>query len=174
MRRFIFATLFMAGLTPAIAQHAKVQQDPEAAMNPMKLTIGDCLEILNGLTALDQLAPAAAPALPAPRFEFPSPNVRLDIAHNIAILNAERAIAQKEQQKIFVEVLKTIPEKDGKPATEIAPNSLASVEFDRRNREILAQPCRVAPFPINAVDLNLERNQIPLTSLSQIDRILKR
>jgi hypothetical protein len=180
MRRFFFTILFMAGLAPAVAAQAPVKTDPADAINPAKLTINDCLLILSALNALDSHqvvlnSGKAGEQLVTVPYEFAKGGLRLDIAHNIAVLVGVQRESQAAQQKIFYEVLKAVPEtKPGEAAMEIKPGTPQSVEYDRQLRELTAKPCGAPLTRINAEDLNLTKNQIPVGVLSNLDKILDR
>lgn len=167
-RLFLTAAIAAAMLTaPAMAEQAKVKTDPEGAF-VTGLTVNDCLVVLSGLTQMDQVERTKP-------FDFPRGGVRLDIAHNMAVLTAVQNDAQPAQQKIFNQVLKTVPAgADGKTAVVIQPGTDAALEYDRLLRELTAKPCRATITRLKVDDLNLDKNQLSLGVLSAIDRILDR
>lgn len=178
MKRFLLtAAIAAAMLAPAIAQSNKmgdvvnnrgvVAQGASPKTNS-GMTVGDCLIVLSGLNRMDELERAKP-------FEFAKGSLRLDLSRNIAALTAVQNQVQPVQQKIFNQVLKTVPpQSDGKPAVGFNQGTDAALEYDRLLREVTDQPCTANVVRISAADLNLEKNQLPIGVLSAIDRILDR
>lgn len=178
MKRILIAALACTLTLSASAAQAPVK--PELGLPATGLTINDCLLILNGLNALDERKVILRQGKPDEAvervpFEFAKGGLRLDISHNIAVLSAIQREAQPAQQKIFYEVLRSVPEKSpGVPATEIAPGTPAGAEYDRQMKELAARPCSAQLTRINAGDLNLDKNQIPVGVLALLDKVLDR
>lgn len=191
MRRFFYMALFIAAATPAIA-HAPnrigdingntgviAQMAPVPKSVPESgLTINDCLLILQGLERMDEKRtivlnrgkPNESSVQEA--YEFPKVGVLLDIAHNIALLNGVKRDAQPVQQKIFFQILKTVPEpKPGTPATAIPAGTSQEEEYNLKMFEMTSKPCRVQLTRINAPDLPAS---LPVSVLALIDQILDR
>jgi hypothetical protein len=161
--------------TPAPAAEAPVKQDSPIETG---LSIKDCLMVLQGLTEMDQIERRTKP------FEFARGGMRLDISHDIAVLTAVQAEAQPAQQKIFFQVVRTLPDEvvpaagdkpaTTKPATSIPNGTPEAAEYDRLLTELTARPCHANLARINASDLNLDKNPIPVGILAAIDKILDR
>lgn len=174
MRRFFFTIFATAALaTSAPAQQAPVKQDPDAAINPDKTTVFDCLVILGGLNEIDGKRPVVVNAgKPNEQtietvYEFGSGKFRLDLGRNIAVLSAVQRRVDETRQKIFAEI--------AKGDTEIKPGSEKFAEFDRRMKEISLQPCPISELiRIKASDLKLDRNEIRSGALAAIEKILDR
>lgn len=169
MKRFVIAvTAFAFLIVPAFAQVAPVKQDVSSAMNPDKLTINDCLIVLNGLNALDGHSVIINAGKPnetviTQSYEFGNGSLRGDIAENIALLTAIQKTSQEAQQKIFNDV--------AKGETEIKPGTPKAIEYDRQLKELIGRPCLAPIKKIKFGDLKLDKNEIPSSVLATLDKI---
>jgi hypothetical protein len=175
MRRFFCTILFMAGLVPAIAQQAPVQQDPAAAMSPAKLTIRECLGLLSALNSLDGQRVIVAKGKPTESVETVpyklgssqdrAGKVRGAISHNIFMLGQIQQEAQAANRRAMASIGK---------GTEIRPGSSEAIEFDRQMAEYTERPCNVELDHIQEADLRLDQNDIPGSVLALLWRVIDR
>lgn len=184
MRRFFLTFLSIAALSSATAAQAPVRTD---GVPPTGLTIGDCLTILTGLNKLDEQRDVVVnkgkpnEAVVKEYYEFGKVGLRMDIAHNIRLLTDVQRDSQPEQQRIFYRILRTVPDvkvprpgEQAGPATTIPQGSPQEEEFQAKMRELTDKPCLAQIVRINAADLNVDPNRIPVGTLSLIDKILDR
>ena len=183
MKRILFAAAIAAFPTFAIAAEAPVHAKP----GPMStMTINECLLVLQALNAIDQhiviIGTPPNQQTVQQSYEYGG-NFRLNVlAHNVHALSALQQDAQGEQQKILRDILAKMPpvkekDKDGKetgtekPATEIPANTAEAVEYDKRLKELTAAPCLADLTHFKDADLNLDKNQLPVWALSNLEKI---
>ena len=106
-------------------------------------------------------------------WEFASGTLRLRIARNITALTAVEKSIDDARQAIVKEILKGMPpDKDGKPATTIAPGSPEFEQFQRQITDALNAGAAVDLNRIKASELKLEKNEIPGTAISALSPII--
>lgn len=171
--------LFLAAaitVLPMLATAAEAPVKKDYVMPPTSsLSVKDCLEILQALTAIDQhvviIGKEPNQQTVQQSYEYGG-NFRLNIlAHNIHALTTLQQDAQAEQQRIFRDVIAKVPEKDGKPAIEIPAGSSEAVEYDKRLRELTASPCLADLAHFKEPDLNLDKNGLPAWALANLEKI---
>jgi hypothetical protein len=156
MRRFLCTVLCVAGISPAIADE-------------VPMTISDCLGVLAGLQALDAGARViVAQGKPTEsvetiRFKFPA-KVRDAISHNLFVLGQVQQEAQAANRRAQMEVSRG----------DIKPGSRENIEFDARMADYVARPCRAELDHIRDADLDLDRNDVPASTLALLTRIRDR
>lgn len=173
-------------LTPAIAKPAEAPvKKPEGIQS--SVTINECLMILQALNNIDEhiviVGKEPNQQLVKQSYEYGPGGFRLNfLAHNIRILTTIQQDAQAEQQKILRDILAKMPpvalkDKDGKetgdtkPAFEIQPNTPEAIEYDKKLKELTAAPCLADLTHFREGDLKLEKNELPASSLSSLDKI---
>lgn len=166
MRRFFFTFLFTAAVTAAAAAEAPVKPTP--GLPDTGLTVNECLTILSGLNALDGRQVVVSAGKPDEKvinlsYDFGNAKLRMDIAHDMAVLGAIQRDSQTAQQGIFLEV--------GKGA-DIKPGTPEYANYDKQLKDLVDRPCHAALARIKAADLKLDRNDIPGSVLAAIDKIL--
>lgn len=172
MRRFFSTILSVTALAVgAAAAQAPVRQDPAEALNPGKMTVLDCLQILGGLNEIDSkrqvVINAGKPNEQVVElvYEFGNGRLRQDLARNIALLSIVQRDSEAARQKVFAEVAKGAP--------EIKPGTPEATEYDRQMRELTGRPCPIdGLIRIKASELKLDRNEIRAAPLAAIDKIL--
>jgi hypothetical protein len=105
-------------------------------------------------------------------WDFGSGSFRLRIAKNIAALGQVEQDLETTRQGIVRELLKSVPDVDGKRPTNIPDGSPQYDELQRQYREALNAGAAVTLFRVKASELKLDRNEIPITVLSAMEPIL--
>jgi hypothetical protein len=166
---YVCAVVIACGLTAAAAQEAKP---------PM--TVGDALQALGALRTLDGhqvvVKQNGQDVVVVQPWQFKSGALRLAIADDIAILTRLETSTDAARQNIVKEILKDMPPKaDGAPPV-VAPGSKEMENFVKQYNDLLAVPFAkaVTLTPIDAKALNLDVNEIPVTTLSALSPILNR
>lgn len=140
---------------------------------PPPLTIQKCLEILGGLNALNFAGEQIGNQNPAPanasqyKFGATRMTIALDIAALTKIQTAVRETAQAIQRETEAEI--PIPE-NSKDST-----ALSAKRNERENAELqkaLDKPCNVQIARLNAADLKLTDNEIPVGVLAVLAPII--
>lgn len=161
--------LVLLAAAPALAQKAPGTPPPIQPGDRDKLTLRECLGILNGLAALDGQKVVVAAGKPTESVEtIPyafSGKVRDAISHNIFVLSTVQQEAAAANRRIQGEVGKGNP---------IMNDSKEAAELAARLNEYLERPCRVELDHVRDEDLNLDKNAIPGTVLSTLYKIRDR
>lgn len=161
----IVAAAIVAMPWPALAK----DEAPKPAATTGVITIGDCLAMLGALNALDGRDVVVGAGTPAERivrlpYEFGSGKLRIDIARDITALTTAQKDAQAAQQKILLEI--------SKGTGEIKPGTLELVEYNKQMSQLTERPCRADLVHITAAELKLDKNEIPSSVLTSLDKIL--
>lgn len=183
MKRILLAAAIAILPIVATAAEAPVQSKPGPSSS---MTINECLLVLQALTAIDQhiviIGNAPNQQTVQQSYEYGG-NFRLNVlAHNVHALTALQQDAQSEQQKTLRDILAKMPpvkekDKDGKetgaekPATEIPANTPEAIEYDKRLKELVTAPCLADLIHFKDADLNLDKNQLPIWALSNLEKI---
>lgn len=187
VHRLALACLVFATIIPAVAAQAPVKQD-QAALLETGLTINDCLQILTGLSKLDEPHEVivnkgkSGEAITKEYYEYAQSGIQLDISHNIALLGAMQREAQVPQQRALYRLLRTLPPTPGAklgdppiPAKELPAGSQQAEDYDTEMRQLAEKPCRVQLTRLKASDLlNEGKNKIQINVFALIDKILDR
>jgi hypothetical protein len=168
-RTILAAAVCLSSVSASTGAQAPVKQEP--GLPSSGLTINDCLLILQGLNSLDgrQVVVNAGKSneqVVLQAYEFGNAKLRLDIAHDLAILSAVQKDSQAVQQKIFLEV--------GKGSPDIKPGTPELLDYNNQLKDLMARPCLADVSRIKAGDLKLDKNDIPGSVLAAIDKILDR
>lgn len=136
-----------------------------AAAEP--LTVAGCLNVLQGLRALDGYdVPAADPKAAPSRKTYKLGALRFPIALNIAALSKVEDAVSKTRQALVTEA--------GGDVKVREPDNQAHVISELQ--KLLDKPCDVTPARMKLADLRLgdgpEENAIPLSALSQMAPII--
>jgi hypothetical protein len=175
MKKLLLAAAIALLPLHAAAAEAPVKKDFVMPPSSGGITIKECLEILQGLNAIDQhiviIGKAPNQQTVQQSYEYGG-NFRINVlAHNIHALSALQQDAQAEQQRILRGILAKMPEKDGKPATEIPTGTPEAADYDKQLRELTSAPCLADLVHFKEPDLNLDQNGLPAWALSNIEKI---
>ena len=175
MRRFLFPILFLAA-GPAFGADGKI-------------TVEQGAKLLAGLRNLDGrmivVKQNGADNVVMDPWQFGSGKLRLRISNDINILEAGLKITDAARQAVFREQAskagdrlckgeKRPPECIGGQVTTLSTGMPERDEYDRQVKELDAQPVPGTQdlSRIRASELNLDRNEIPVTVLSALEPIL--
>lgn len=163
----------MKGLATAIA--SIVLPCAAYAADEPRITINDCLLILQGLTAIDQhqviIGKSPNEQVVTQSYQYDSGAFRGAIAHNISVLTPIQTAAQTAQRAIETEIRQKIPPKDGHLAA-IEPGSIEAFEYDRRLRELIDAPCKADLVRLRDSDLfKFPGNELPASAVANLEKI---
>lgn len=144
---------------------------PVLADDAPKLTMNDCVTILQGLQQLDGHQVILNEGKPNEStvqqpYRFGSATLRLDIGQNIARLTPLTALIEKTRQQIFSEV--------AKGSADIKPGTPEMAEYSKQLVALGESACPVALIPLKGADLKLDVNEIPGTVLAALGKILEK
>lgn len=138
-----------------------------------KMTVADVLALSTALRNLDghmivvkQNGTDGTVMVP---WEFGNGRLRLRIANDLSIVDAAVKIANDAQAAIFKEVTKKFN------VTALTPGTPERTEYDAQIAELMKQPAAGEHdlAKIKASDLNLDKNEIPVSVLSALKPILE-
>lgn len=177
MKRMI--NLFVLAMTvcPVLASEAPVKKE---SITEPKFTRAECLTILSGLNALDGYQTVVNAGKPnehaiTKAYEFGNAKLRTTIRDNIVALSSVQEVNNKVQQ----DTVKELAGEDGIiTPTIIGSNGKDSVinpkytEYVKKVNESQQLPCPAILAHISISDLKLDKNEIPGSVLSALDKIL--
>lgn len=139
-------------------------------------TVGEALSMLQAFRNLDGrpvvVKQNGVDATVVTPWEFGSGTLRLRIARNVSALAQIEKFVEETRQKIIAEILRGMSAgKDGQ-APQIMPGSPEFDNFTKQITDMLAHPAQVTLSRIKASELRLDKNEIPVTSLSALEPIL--
>lgn len=105
-------------------------------------------------------------------WSFGSGSLRVRIATSTAALAEVEKRLDETRRSIVRELLKTLPEVDGKKPTEIPAGTPQWSELQRQFVEALEAPASVTLSRIKASELKLDQNEIPVTAIAALAPIL--
>lgn len=106
-------------------------------------------------------------------WDFASGSLRLRIARNIAVLATVERTIEETRQTIIREILTGMPaDKDGKRPSSIYPGTPEHEVFTRQFTAALRERVSLDLSRIKASDLRLDKNEIPVTTLTALAPIL--
>jgi hypothetical protein len=170
----IFAAMF-AMATVAFGQQAPAAPTPEPPRTTVipkaEFTFNDCVTILRGLRGLDGYTTDKGNVQ---SYIFKNATLRGNIAENQARLANIPTEIENARQKIFSEIAKGAPEIP-QTVTGDDKKEHQNPDFAEYSKQLVALgtlPCHVTLIHIKRDDLKLETNEIPGTTLADIDKIL--
>lgn len=158
-------TMLVAVLIPLSAVAQTPQAPPPA---PKPLTVGQCMEILGGLTGLNSYDKVVGDKIVPAQYKLGA--ARFTIVQNMTALRHVQEGLERARAGLVAEVASLI--KGG----DIKPNSPELTKLTVAYQAMLDKPCDVTPGRIKRADLNIgdgpEQNAIPPSVESALDLVL--
>jgi hypothetical protein len=149
---------------------------PADAQTKSGLTVAQALSMLQAHRVLDGhsviVKQNGADTAVLQPWEFGSGTLRFRLAKNTAALAEIEQGLDTARRAIVKELLKGMPEIDGKKPTSIDSGSPQFAELQRQFGEALDAPASVSLFRIKVSEFKLDKNEIPVTALSALEPIL--